>query len=96
MITIMRGDARGPYSMLLYDYISLMYLSGYNKLTGYTRSMLLHSEENSRWEIWDIFNNKLYATLNSTAHMPIGVHSWQFVETEGCTNEKTNLNFREM
>ena len=82
---------------LLYDNcIYLMYLSGYNELSGYTRSMLLHSEDNSRWEIWDIFENKLYATLNFTAQMPIGVHSWQFVETEGCTNEETNLNFREM
>ena len=57
--------------------------------------MLLYAEENSRWEIWDIFENKLYVTLNSTAQMPIGVHYWQFVETERCTDEGTDLNFRE-
>ena len=53
--------------------------------------MLLYAEENSRWEIWDIFENKLYATLNSTAQIPIGVYSWQFVEAEECANEETNF-----
>ena len=70
-------------------------VSGYNELTGYTRSLLLYSEENSRWEIWDIFENKLYVTFNSTSQLPIGVHYWQFVEAERCTDEGTDLNFRE-
>ena len=89
MIIIMRGTVS-----LIFRKNSQYLFSGYNKLTGYTRSMLLYAEENSRWEIRDIFENKLYATLNSTAQLPIGVHSWQFVETEGCTNEETDLNFR--
>ena len=75
--------------------IFLHIISGYNELTGYTRSLLLYSEENSRWEIWDIFENILYVTLNSTAQLPIGVHNWQFVEAERCTDEGTDLNFRE-
>ena len=64
--------------------------SGHRKLTGYTRSMLLYSEDNGRWEIWDNFKNTLQATLNLTAPMPIGgVNSWQFVEDEECRNEKS-------
>ena len=63
--------------------------SGHRQLTGYTRSMLLYSEDNARWEIWDNFNNRLQATLNSTAPMPIGVNPWQFVEAEECRNEKS-------
>ena len=84
---------RGKYIFVEYIIYGIkkneIFFSGHRQLTGYTRSMLLYSEDNARWEIWDNFNYTLQATLNSTAPMPIGVNSWQFVEAEECRNEKS-------
>ena len=45
---------------------------------GYSKSMILWSETNSRWELQNLIGEEIVAFKNSN-EFPIGVNQWNFM-----------------
>ena len=64
------------------------------KLTGYTQTLMLPSEDRTRWEIRDSFTDELLAWTRNTSEFPIGRRSWYFEDVgrlSECENTSRDL-----